>query len=145
MNLIAYIDGSCFGNPGKAGYGIVLKTEDGSVLHRVGRYIGEATNNIAEYAAMIGCLELAGRYPVKKITVFSDSQLLVRQICGEYTVKKEHLKKMHQCITDWLHHHSVDVSLQHISREQNNEADGLARKAVIQEADIEETENNPPG
>jgi len=138
MNLTAFIDGSCYGNPGKAGFGIILKTEDGVVLRRLGRYIGEATNNIAEYAALIGCLELAGSYPVKKITVFSDSQLLVKQFSGEYRIKKQHLRELHRRIMEWRRNHTVAIDVQHISREQNVEADRLARKAVDLEADIEE-------
>ena len=137
MKLVAYIDGSSSGNPGQAGYGVVIRDAGGTVLKRVGRYIGVATNNVAEYQGLIGCLKLAEEYHPCSLVVFSDSQLLVNQIKGIYRVKQPHLKVLHAKTMTAIQSGPDAFEIHHIPREENNEADGLARKAVECRLEIE--------
>ncbi len=130
MKLLAYIDGSSKGNPGKAGYGIVLMDEKGNKLETVSQYIGQATNNVAEYRALLGCLELTRKYRADFLVVYSDSQLLVNQISGTYQVKKPHLQKLHTKVMRFLEEGSISLEISHVPRGKNKEADKLARQAV---------------
>ena len=138
MTWTAYIDGSSMGNPGEAGYGVVLKDDNGKTVKSIGNYIGEATNNVAEYQGLIGCLELAISFGVRSLTVFSDSELLVKQLNGQYRVRKDHLKMLYSQILDMLRKKSIQLDIQHISRDKNKEADQLARYAVRKRSKIEE-------
>src|SRR3984893_5314284 len=88
-------DGGARGNPGPAAYGYVLETEDGTVLAAHGEKIGIATNNVAEYSALIAGLEKAIEQQVGELEVFSDSELMVKQMTGEYRVKNEALRDLH--------------------------------------------------
>ena len=136
MNLIAYIDGSSMGNPGESGYGVVIKDENGNVLQYFGNYIGQTTNNVAEYQGLIGCLDLVAKFQIGSLTVFSDSQLMVRQINGEYRVKQPHLQVLFSKVKEKLKILSIDFTIEHVPREQNKEADKLARKAVYLKSEI---------
>jgi ribonuclease HI len=138
VKLVAYIDGSCFGNPGESGYGVVIQDEEGSILESRGCYIGEATNNVAEYRGLLGCLDLAVRWKPESLTVYSDSQLLVNQVNGFYRVKQPHLIKLHAQILDAIKHLSTRFAIHHIPREQNNAADGLARRSIRLQTEIKE-------
>ena len=129
MKLLAYIDGSSKGNPGQAGYGIVLMDGEGNKLETVSQYIGQATNNVAEYKALLGCLELIRKYRADFLVVYSDSQLLVNQIRGIYRVKKLHLQRLHAKILEVLENRSIRLEIYHVPREKNKEADKLARQA----------------
>jgi ribonuclease HI len=130
LKLNAYIDGSCIGNPGEAGYGVVLKNEDGDVLEAFGRYIGKATNNVAEYQGLLGCLDFARKYKARSLIVYSDSQLLVNQMRGHFRVKKSHLKILYHRTLEAIENGAIHFQIYYISREQNREADALARRAV---------------
>ena len=130
MKFIAYVDGSSMGNPGEAGYGIVLKNEKGETLEALGKYIGIATNNIAEYSGLLNCLELLRKYQGKRIKVYSDSLLMVNQLNGYYKVKNDRLKVMFIKIQDILKKENIDLKIVHITRDQNHDADKLARRAV---------------
>ncbi len=145
MRLVAYIDGSSVGNPGEAGYGVVLKDEKGETLKAVGRYIGRATNNVAEYRGLLGCLELAKEYDACSLVVHSDSQLLVNQMRGTYRVKKPHLKVLHTQILEALREGSVRFEIHHIPREGNREADSLARRAIRLHSEIRGNLGGPQG
>lgn len=136
MELFAYIDGSSLGNPGEAGFGVVLRDEKGSTIEMLGRYIGKATNNVAEYQGLIGCLELAKKFQPESLTVHSDSQLMVRQVSGEYKVKQPHLQALHRQVLAALRAFTGPVSIIHVPRERNKEADKLARTAVYAKSDI---------
>jgi ribonuclease HI len=136
MNLIGYIDGSSHGNPGDAGYGVVLKDENGRILLSKGFYIGFATNNVAEYRGLLGCINLAQQFKASQITVYSDSELLVKQMTGKYRVKKEHLKLLFQEACELIHSKLDRFEILYIPREKNMEADGLARRAVRLRTDI---------
>lgn len=136
MNIIAYIDGSSKGNPGEAGYGLVIRDDSGTILKKIGKYIGHATNNVAEYNGLIGCLEYAQEISAARVEVFSDSELLVNQMNGKYKIKKPHLQILYNKIQNMLDVSNIDLSISHIPREQNNEADGLARQAVDMKSGI---------
>ncbi len=136
MNIVAYIDGSCLGNPGEAGYGVVIKDEEGTILDAVGRYIGKATNNVAEYRGLLGCLELTKQYGADSLTVYSDSQLVVNQMKGIYRIKKAHLKVLHSQALEAIQNEEIRFSIHHIPREENRIADGLARRAIRLRSEI---------
>lgn len=136
MKLTAFIDGSSMGNPGEAGFGVVIKDEKGSVLQYYGNYIGQTTNNVAEYQGLIGCLDLVSKFKADSLTVYSDSQLMVRQINGQYRVKQPHLQVLFAQIKEKLNSLSLAFKIEHVPREQNKEADKLARNAVYAQSEI---------
>ncbi len=140
MKLFCYIDGSCIGNPGDAGFGIIVKDETDTILEMYGNYIGEATNNIAEYQALISCLELIEKYNMDTVVIYSDSQLVVNQIKGLYKVKKEHLKKLFDKVQNIMYDVSYKIDIIHIPREKNKEADKLARMAIKLKTKVTEFE-----
>ena len=138
MKLIAYIDGSSMGNPGESGYGIILKDEKENTLETLGRHIGTATNNIAEYSGLLNCLKIACKYGSNSIKVFSDSLLMVNQLNGNYKVKNEGLKIIFSEIQNFLKKENIQLEMVHIPREQNRDADKLARRAVRLQKDVSE-------
>ena len=142
---MAYIDGSSAGNPGEAGYGVVLRDEGGDVLEAVGRYIGRATNNVAEYQGLLGCLELTRQHEARSLIVYSDSQLLVNQMKGIYRVKKPHLKVLHTRALDTLKDRSIQFEIHYIPREKNREADRLARRAIRLRSEVYGNSGSPEG
>ena len=127
--LIAYVDGASSGNPGPAGAGFVLRTPDGEVVAERAIPLGEATNNAAEYKAVIAALNEAAAKGARRVVVRSDSQLLVRQMLGEYRVKNEGLKPLYEWVKK-LTNRFEGVKWEHIPREQNAEADRLARQGA---------------
>jgi ribonuclease HI len=145
MKLIAYVDGSSLGNPGESGYGIILKDEKENTLETIGRYIGTATNNIAEYSGLLNCLKIARKYQSDSIKVFSDSLLMVNQLNGNYKVKNEGLKTIFSEIQNFLKKENVQLEIVYIPRDQNRDADRLARRAVRLQKDVSESHSNPRG
>ena len=133
---VMYCDGACSGNPGKSGVGVVI-TIPGSESHnvedneryRISEYIGIATNNIAEYTAFVRGLEKVMSLGVKKISVFMDSELLVRQMTGVYKVKNKNLIPLWNKAKELLNGFD-SYAIAHVRRELNSEADKLAREAV---------------
>src|SRR5207244_869675 len=101
--LILEFDGGSRGNPGPAGIGVVVRAADGTALVTLGRYIGRATNNVAEYKALITAMEQAKKLGAKKIIIRGDSQLIVRQMRGEYKVKHPGMKDLYD-EAQWLLH-----------------------------------------
>ena len=129
MTTKLYTDGGARGNPGPAAYGYVLEADDGSVLAAHGEKIGIATNNVAEYSALIAGLEKAVELGVGVLEVVSDSQLLVKQMQGEYRVKNEALQELWSeagALADRL----GSVSYRWVRREQNELADRLLNEAL---------------
>lgn len=123
-----YVDGAARGNPGEAGIGVVIK-EGHRVLLEVGAYIGKATNNIAEYMALIRGLEEALLLKKKDVKVTSDSELMVKQINGEYKVKNEGLLPLYLHAKELIgKFKSFEIS--HAFREENKHADKLANKGI---------------
>ena len=121
------IDGAARGNPGPAGYGVAIEA-DGVPFEAWG-YIGEQTNNVAEYCALLAALNLAKKKDWRRVRVRSDSQLLVRQIEGSYKVKNEGLRPLHgraRVLISRLE----EFAIEHVPRAENKAADKLANRAV---------------
>lgn len=124
-----YIDGAARGNPGFAGIGIIIKDGQGRRIKELYKYIGEATNNIAEYTALIYGLQEALILGLKDVVACSDSELLVKQLNGEYRVKNSNLRPYYE---QFLHLKTGfnRLEVKQIKREENRESDKLANKAV---------------
>jgi len=122
-------DGGARGNPGPAAYGYVLETDDGTVLAAEGEVIGVATNNVAEYRALVAGLEKALELQVDDVEVVSDSELLVKQMLGEYRVKNDALKALH-AEASRLADHLRSVRYTAVRREHNELADRLVNEAL---------------
>ena len=122
-------DGGARGNPGPAAFGYVLETEDGHVLAAHGEAIGRATNNVAEYSALVAGLERAAELQVGEVEVVSDSELLVKQMNGEYRVKNEALRAL-SLEAERLARQVGTVSYTAVRREQNELADRLVNEAL---------------
>ena len=127
--LVAHSDGGARGNPGPAGYGVVIKDESGKKVATLSEYLGHQTNNYAEYQGLLAALDYALQHGPKALKVIGDSELLVKQIRGEYKVKSPALQDLYQqaksriARLDWF-------SIQHVLRERNHEADRLANLAM---------------
>ncbi len=125
------IDGAARGNPGPAAYGVLFRRLDGSVVHRFSKYIGRATNNVAEYYALIAALDYAAAHGITKVLVHSDSLLLVNQMRGIYKVKNPELRQLHERaskLARGLAYFRIDF----VPRENNARADVLANEALDQ-------------
>ncbi len=125
----ANIDGASRNNPGPAAYGVVIRDPRGEIVARLKKYIGRMTNNVAEYYGLIAALDYAQSHGIRALRVESDSELLVKQMRGEYKVKHadlrplfERAKKMSQALESFR--------IDHVYREQNREADALANEAL---------------
>ena len=129
MNVRLYTDGGARGNPGPAAYGYVLEAEDGTVLAAHGERIGVATNNVAEYRGLVAGLEKAIELAVPEVEVISDSELLVKQMTGEYRVKNEALRELSQQAAR-LARQVGTVSYRAVRREHNELADRLVNEAL---------------
>lgn len=128
--FLVYTDGGAKGNPGPAACAAVVKSaDDGQTLLDEGRYLGEATNNVAEYQGVLLGLELAGRLGAKHVEVRSDSELLVRQLGGQYKVKNPALQELHARVTDALEAFA-GVEIRHVPRRENAEADALVAETI---------------
>jgi probable phosphoglycerate mutase len=126
-------DGGARGNPGPAAYAYVLEAEDGTVLAAHGEAIGVATNNVAEYSALVAGLEKAVEVGVSELEVISDSELMVKQMRGEYRVKNEALRDL-SLQASRLARQLGSVSYKAVRREQNKLADQLVNEALDAEA-----------
>lgn len=129
MQAVLRTDGGARGNPGPAGAGFVLETPEGKRITGGGRYLGEVTNNVAEYEALLWGLEVAAGEGVRELTVFADSELLVRQINGVYRVKHPNMKPLYaRAIKLMASFDKVDV--RHVRRAENTLADTYANEAM---------------
>ncbi len=127
--LIAHSDGGARGNPGPAGYGVVIQDEAGRKVAALSEYLGHQTNNFAEYQGLIAALEYALQHGPKALKLISDSELLVRQIKGIYKVKNATLQDLHGRAKELIR--QLDwFSIGHALREHNQEADRLANEAM---------------
>ena len=129
MSPRLFTDGGARGNPGPAAYGYVLEDDDATVLAAEGRRIGVATNNVAEYRALIAGLEKAVELALPELEVVSDSELLVKQMTGEYRVKNEALRELFAEATR-LARELGSVSYRAVRREHNELADRLVNEAL---------------
>lgn len=133
--LHAYIDGASKGNPGKAGAGAMIKNPVLNFQIPLAKFLGIATNNQAEYSALILLLQFLIEHKSEfadctNLMVFSDSELLVRQMNGKYKIKSPNIIKYHIQVRKLIEHCGMKVSFQHIPREDNREADQLANQAI---------------
>jgi ribonuclease HI len=125
----ANVDGGSRGNPGPAAYGVVMRDGSGAIVARLKKYIGRNTNNVAEYFGLIAALDYAQAHGVRALRVESDSELMVKQMRGQYKVKSEELKPLFERAKKMslgLESFRID----HVYREQNREADALVNQAL---------------
>jgi ribonuclease HI len=127
--LIANTDGGARGNPGPAGYGVVIHDSTGKKVAALSQYLGRQTNNFAEYQALIGALEYAVEHGPKALKVISDSELMVRQIKGIYKVKDPTLRDLHARASQLIRQLNW-FDIEHVLRGKNREADELANAAM---------------
>jgi ribonuclease HI len=127
--IVVNVDGASKGNPGESGIGVAIFDKDSNLIDEACDYLGVATNNIAEYKALILGLRLSIKYNAKKILFKSDSELMVKQIKGEYKVKNTQLKLLFAEVKD-LFKKLPNWEIMHVPREENKEADLLANKGV---------------
>ena len=127
--IVAYIDGGARGNPGPAGFGVRVEEADGTLVEEFAESIGVATNNVAEYRALIAALEWARRHGHDQLHVRSDSLLLVQQMLGNYKVKHAGLQPLH-ARARVLAHEVGRVTFEHVGRSFNAHADRLANTAM---------------
>ncbi|MBT9131801.1 MAG: 14.7 kDa ribonuclease H-like protein [Firmicutes bacterium] len=127
--LVIYVDGASRGNPGNAGIGIIIYDSKGKVLWEEAQYLGKATNNVAEYIAVIYGLQEGIIRKAKNLTIYTDSELLVRQVDGRYQIKNHFLKNLFLLIKH-LSTGFEKLTVKYIDRGKNKEADRLANKAI---------------
>jgi ribonuclease HI len=126
-DLVAYVDGGSLGNPGPSGIGVVIEgCATGTI--RIARWIGRQDNNVAEYVALLEALQCALALKAKALHVYSDSQVVVRQMRGEYACRSPRLYSLHWICCKLTR--SLKFSITHVPRERNAEANGLANSAV---------------
>ena len=128
-SLIVSCDGAARGNPGPAGAGSSLATPDGTVVAEIAQGLGETTNNVAEYTAVILGLERAKELGATDVLLRSDSQLLINQLTGIYRVKTPHLQPLHRRVRTLAASFGA-IRFEHVPRERNREADRLANAGV---------------
>ncbi len=124
-----HIDGASRGNPGPAACGIVVESAQGERLKELALPLGRTTNNVAEYRALLAALEYAVQAGYRDVALYSDSQLLTRQILGEYKVKKPDLITLHRRAKEWIARFE-SFSITHVPREENRQADRLANRVL---------------
>lgn len=129
--LIINTDGGARGNPGPAGTGVVIKSETGEIIYRHGGYLGVATNNVAEYKALIKALEEASNLGGTNLQINMDSELIVKQMQGHYKIKEPTLKELAAKVFT-LQNKFQNIIFTHVPREKNKEADALVNGAIDQ-------------
>jgi ribonuclease HI len=129
LTLHLYVDGGSRGNPGPAGYGVLVASAEGETIERLRGALGVQTNNYAEYRGLIAGLEFARAHGAEAVRVFSDSLLMVRQMQGRYAVKSPNLAPL-QRQAQALARAFSDFAIEHVRREYNREADALANQAM---------------
>ena len=130
MILHAFTDGASKGNPGESGIGLLVRTEQGETVFSHSAYIGRVTNNIAEYTALLTLVRKMQTVRCSRLLVHSDSELMVRQMNGEYRIKNEELRKLHDEIRKILIASPFEFEIKYVSRDANKEADRLANQGI---------------
>jgi ribonuclease HI len=127
-DLVAYVDGGSLGNPGPSGIGVVIDgCEDGPI--RIAKWIGHQDNNVAEYVALLEALQCAVSLKARKLHVYSDSEVVVRQMTGEYVCRSPRLYSLHWTCRKLAR--ALSFSISHVPRKDNAEANRLAHSAVL--------------
>jgi len=127
--LVAYVDGGARGNPGPAGYGAIIEDERGRPVVELSNYLGKQTNNFAEYSGLLAALNYATKHGFHALKVYSDSELMVKQILGRYKVTSPTLKDLHTRAMAIIEDLEA-FEIHHVPREENREADWLANRAM---------------
>jgi ribonuclease HI len=130
LDLVAYVDGGSLGNPGPSGIGVVIEGSVGGTI-RIARWIGRQDNNVAEYVALLEALQCAQALKARALHVYSDSQVVVRQMQGKYACRSSRLYSLHWICRKLAR--SFKFSITHVPRERNQEANHLANSAVRQQ------------
>jgi ribonuclease HI len=125
----ANIDGGSRGNPGPSSYGVVIRDPRGEIVARLKKYIGRMTNNVAEYYGLIAAMDYAQSHNIRSLRIESDSELLVKQMRGQYKVKSEDLRPLYERAKK-MSQGFESFKIEHVYREQNREADALANEAL---------------
>jgi ribonuclease HI len=128
-----HVDGASRGNPGDAGFGVHVVGPDGETVAELYGHLGPATNNVAEYQGLLHALRWALERGAESVEIFSDSELLVRQMAGRYRVKNPGLQPLHREACDLMRRFSR-ARISHVRREENREADALANRALDEQA-----------
>jgi ribonuclease HI len=132
-SLRIHVDGASRGNPGDAGFGVHASRPDGTTVAELYGHLGRATNNVAEYQGLVHALRWALAQGARRLEIFSDSELLVRQMAGRYRVKNPRLQPLYREASALVARFD-HVRLEHVPREQNKEADALANRALDEHA-----------
>jgi|SRR5215813_10163630 len=140
--LVAHVDGGARGNPGPAGYGAIIEDEMGRPVVELSNYLGKQTNNYAEYSGLLAALNYATKYGFKALKVYSDSELMVKQILGQYKVTNPTLKDLHTRAMAIIEDLEA-FEIHHVPREENREADWLANRAMDIGMKNSESEGKP--
>jgi len=135
MNVRIHIDGGARGNPGPAAAGVVIESDTGEKLYEAGLYLGKATNNVAEYRGLIAALTEAARLGADQVELFSDSELLVKQMAGEYRVKNAGLKPLYDEACQ-LRRQFSHCEIGHVRRADNTLADAMVNLAIDCAGDV---------
>ena len=129
QHMVAHVDGGARGNPGPSGYGAYIQDQDGSVLAELSEFLGAQTNNFAEYSGLVAALEYALQHGYRAVKVVSDSELLVKQIKGQYKVRSESLLPIYEEAKSLIK--QLDAfQIRHVLRHLNKDADRLANEAM---------------
>ena len=136
----ANIDGGSRGNPGPAAYGVVVRDPRGEIVARLKKYIGKNTNNVAEYFGLIAALDYAQNHGIRALRIESDSELMVKQMRGQYKVKSEELKPLFERARK-MSQTFESFRITHVYREQNKEADALVNQALDETSGTSVTSN----
>src|SRR5439155_21392986 len=140
--LTLEFDGGSRGNPGPAGIGVVVRAQDGTPLVTLGRFLGTCTNNVAEYRALITAMQEAKKLGAKKIVIRGDSELIIKQMRGEYRVKHPDMKLLYDQAQDLIAQFD-QAKIEHNLRHKNEQADKLANLAMDRRQDVTEAEESP--
>src|SRR5215212_5766674 len=140
--LTLEFDGGSRGNPGPAGIGVVVRAQDGTPLVTLGRFIGKCTNNVAEYKALITAMEEARKLGAKKIIIRGDSELIIRQMNGQYKVKHPDMKVLFDEAQNIIRKFQ-SAKIEHNLRHKNELADKLANLAMDRRADVTDVDESP--
>jgi ribonuclease HI len=144
----ANVDGAARGNPGPASYGVVIRDARGEIVAKLKKYIGRMTNNVAEYYGLIAAIDYAQSRGVRALRIESDSELMVKQMRGQYKVKSEDLRPLFERAKK-MSQGFESFHIEHVYREQNREADALANEALdetagVPKASAPDTKRTPP-
>ena len=127
--FVANIDGGARGNPGPAAYGVVIRNAKGEIVEKLGEYLGIQTNNVAEYSGLVAALDYAEREKIGSLKILSDSELLVKQMRGQYKVKNPALRGLFDRAQAMVRR-LQKFSIEHVMRESNKDADRLVNQVL---------------